>query len=164
MKKVLNLFKKALLYILLFTLVSVAVDLWRTRDFTSSESPTTHATALSGNTIDLDLLSQNKPVVVYFWATWCGACKFVTPTINWLSQYYDVVAISASSGEARRVQAYLNNHDYQFENINDPRSHISSRWNLKVTPTIAIVENGEIKNITTGITTPIGLLARLWLL
>ncbi len=164
MKNVLNLIKKSLIYILLFTVISVAVDLWRTRDFTSSQSPTTQARALSGNNIDLNALSQDKPVVVYFWATWCGACKFVTPTINWLSQYYDVVAISASSGEARRVQAFINSHDYQFENINDPRSQISSRWNLRVTPTIAIVENGEIKNITTGITTPIGLLARLWLL
>ncbi|GEA50014.1 protein disulfide oxidoreductase [Vibrio inusitatus NBRC 102082] len=164
MKTILNIFKKSLLYILIFTVISVAVDLWRTRDFTSSESPTTHAMTISGNLIDLNTVSQDKPVVVYFWATWCGACKFVTPTINWLSQYYNVVAISASSGEARRVQAYLDSHDYQFENINDPKSQISSRWNLKVTPTIAIVENGQIKNITTGITTPIGLLARLWLL
>ena len=164
MKTLLRLSKSSLFYILMFVVISVAVDLWRTRDFTSSESPTTQATTLSGNDIDLDTLSQDNPVVVYFWATWCGACKFVTPTINWLSQYYDVVAISASSGEARRVQAFLNSHNYQFENINDPRSQLSSRWNLKVTPTIAIVENGQIKNITTGITTPIGLLARLWLL
>jgi thiol-disulfide isomerase/thioredoxin len=164
MSNVVKLLKKSLLYILLFTLISFAVDLWRTQDFTSSQSPITQAVALSGSSIDLNALSQDKPVVVYFWATWCGACKFVTPTINWLSQYYDVVAISSGSGEDRRVQAYLNSHDYQFENINDPRSHLSSRWNLKVTPTIAIIENGEIKNITTGITTPTGLLARLWFL
>ncbi|GAK21046.1 membrane protein, suppressor for copper-sensitivity ScsD [Vibrio sp. JCM 19052] len=53
--------------------------------------------------------------------------------------------------------------DYTFNNINDLRGEISKQWGIAVTPTIAIIKDGEIKSVTSSITTPVGLIARLWM-
>lgn len=31
---------------------------------------------------------QDKPVLAYFWASWCGPCRLVSPSINSLAEFY----------------------------------------------------------------------------
>ncbi|OXE30258.1 protein disulfide oxidoreductase, partial [Vibrio parahaemolyticus] len=62
-----------------------------------------------------------------------------------------------------RVAQFMQAKEYRFENINDPSSDIMREWKISVTPTIYILRNGEVTSITTGITTPIGILARICL-
>ncbi|GEK14412.1 protein disulfide oxidoreductase [Aliivibrio fischeri] len=156
--------KETLIYLLVIIIFSFAIDAWRTKDMPANTAPVLAGISTTGEAIDVIAMSQEKPVVVYFWATWCAACRFVTPTINWFSDTYQVVGVSTSSGEDRRVFGYMTSHDYTFKNMNDMRGDISREWGIRVTPTIVIIDKGEIKNITTGITTPVGLLARLWLI
>ncbi|MEZ8826048.1 protein disulfide oxidoreductase [Vibrio amylolyticus] len=155
--------KEVLMYSAIFVVMSVAVDLWRMKDVSMDVTPSLEGITLSGEHIDVIEMSKEKPVVVYFWATWCSVCKFVSPTVNSVGDSYHVIAVSGASGEDNRVARYLDAHDYQFDNMNDQRSDIFRQWGVSVTPTIAIVNNGEVKSITTGITTPPGLYARLWL-
>ncbi len=34
------------------------------------------------------VLASEQPVVVYLWADWCGPCKLVSPSIEWVAQNY----------------------------------------------------------------------------
>jgi thioredoxin 1 len=35
-----------------------------------------------------EVFSAEKPVLVYFWASWCGPCRLVSPSIAWAAQSY----------------------------------------------------------------------------
>jgi thioredoxin 1 len=36
-----------------------------------------------------EVLSASEPVLVYLWASWCGPCRLVSPSIDWIAQNYD---------------------------------------------------------------------------
>lgn len=155
--------KECFFFVFIIMVFSVGMDLWRKQDMPISNAPPISGETLSGEEINVIEMSKEKPVIVYFWATWCSACKVVTPTINWFSDMYQVVGIPIVSGDNKRVSAYLNAHEYDFININDPKGKISKEWGITVTPSILIINNGEVASVTTGVTTPWGLLGRLWL-
>ncbi|MCK6263405.1 protein disulfide oxidoreductase [Vibrio sp. ZSDE26] len=155
--------KEIAIYFVVIVAVSMAVDAWRMSEMPTKVAPRLEGLTLSGEYLDAIEMSYSKPVIVYFWATWCGACKFVSPTINSVGDSYHVVGIAGSSGEDKRVSRFMAAHDYHFNNINDNRSEIFRQWGVSVTPTIVILHQGQIKSVTTGITTPPGLYARLWL-
>lgn len=37
---------------------------------------------------DREVRGADKPVLVYFWADWCGPCRLVSPSINWAAENY----------------------------------------------------------------------------
>ena len=149
--------------VIIVTVVSVGMDWYRTKDIPKQNAPALSAFMSSGQYVNAIKKSHEEPVVVYFWATWCPACKFVSPSVNWISGHYSVIGVSGSSGNEERVKQFMMFKDYRFNNINDPKSKIMQDWKVVVTPTIYVLRNGEITSITTGISTPMGILARIWL-
>ena len=81
------------------------------------------------------------------------------PNINTLTGYLDVKL----TGDEERLQKFIQARDYQFDNINDPKSSIMQEWSISVTPTVYVLKDGKVSSITTGVTTPIGILARIWM-
>ena len=47
------------------------------------------ATAVTDATFQDEVLNSDQPVLVDFWATWCGPCRTIAPTIEELSQEYE---------------------------------------------------------------------------
>lgn len=37
---------------------------------------------------ETEVLQANQPVLVYFWASWCGPCQLMSPLINWAAETY----------------------------------------------------------------------------
>lgn len=155
--------KEGLVAILLLTFISLALDYWRSRDMPTGNVPPLVAQTIQGETIDLFALSHHKPVMVYFWATWCPACKFVSPTIDWMSDRYEVVTIATSSGDNRVLKGYMQQNGYTFRVINDHRGELSREWGISATPSVVFIKDGDITAITTGISTPPGLWLRMLL-
>ena len=104
---------------------------------------------LQGNPFFLPQLAQDKPTIVYFWGTWCGYCRYTSPTINALAKEgYPVVSIALRSGSTT---------------VNDPHGALANQWGVNVTPTIILLHQGKMDLTTTGWTSYWGLKVRLFL-
>ncbi len=143
----------------IFLLVVIAMDWWRGKDLPLEQMPAMVADTIEGERISLMELSQDQPVIIYFWATWCPVCEYVSPAIDTMSEYYPVVTVALSSGEDGKLAKYMAHHDYDFPVVNDPGYWLGKNWGIKVTPTILVVKNGKITSYTTGFTS----LPGIWL-
>ncbi len=155
--------KELVSMILIVGVVSFAMDFYHSRSMPQGAAIPVVGQSLQGKDIDVIELSKNgKPAIVYFWATWCGACKFVSPTVNSFGDSHQVVSVALSSGPDERVQRYLDAKEYDFPVINDLSGSISRSWGVNVTPSIVIIKDGKITSIATGVTSPIGLWIRTY--
>lgn len=153
--------KEALIFVSIVIVVGWGADLWRNQSMASGQAPQLIAKSVQGADIDLVAMSQEKPVMVYFWATWCAVCSSVSPSVDFMSNHYQVVTVALSSGEPQRIQQYLAAKEYNFSVVNDPKGEISGKWGVSVTPTLFVIDKGEITAVTTGFTSPIGMWLRL---
>ncbi|MDR3574643.1 MAG: thioredoxin [Anaerolineaceae bacterium] len=79
----------------------------------------------SDATFERDVLQSSLPVLVDFWAPWCGPCRMVAPIMEkWAQQY------------AGRVNIVKMNVD------ENPRT--SARYSVQSIPTMLVVKNGQI--------------------
>ena len=77
------------------------------------------------------LIADGKPVVVDFWATWCGPCQMVGPFIEQLAQEYEGrVAIGKCDV--------------------DKDDELPSRFSVRNIPTILFIKNGEVAKKLVG--------------
>ncbi|QDF68572.1 protein disulfide oxidoreductase [Shewanella sp. SNU WT4] len=108
------------------------------------------------------LQSDPEPTLIYFWGTWCPACRMTSPAVNDLSKDNAVVSVAVSSGSNDDINQFMLSHDYQFAVINDD-GELSKRWGAHALPAIYIVKQGEVQWVTSGVTSGWGLKVRMWL-
>jgi thiol-disulfide isomerase/thioredoxin len=145
--------------LLLVGVISFVISSYQQRHMVSGMAP-----ALPG--FDWQNRQNKGPVLVYFWGSWCGVCRAVSPGVSTLAEsaHYEVISVALSSGSDDQIRQYQQKHDYHFATINDDSGHISERWGVKVTPSLFIIDaKGEISFTTTGISSAWGLRIRLWL-
>ena len=155
--------KSISIYLFLALAIGWGVDLWRAQSIASGKAPELVAISVQGNEIDLIAMSHKKPVLVYFWATWCSVCTTVSPSVDFVNNNMQVVTIALNSGEDKRVRQYLSAKGYDFTVLNDPKGVIGRAWGVSLTPTLIVIDKGEISSVTTGFTSPFGMWARVLL-
>ena len=80
-------------WLLIGVAVSLAVDYFRQPALPQNFSATALHT-LDGQPVDLIAMSKERPLLVYVWATWCGVCRYTTPS---------VAALAADGGNVMSV-------------------------------------------------------------
>ncbi len=161
-KRLQHYIRKLIFTLIIAALIMTGYNLFLQRNMPTGQAPDIQATLINGESIDLQALSTDQPVLVYFWGSWCSICTIVSPAINEIAQDYRVVTIALTSGSDQRIKAYLKANNLDFAVVNDKKGHFSQHWKVSITPSIFIIQNGEIRSITTGYTSKLGLQFRLW--
>lgn len=161
-QKIISLLKTVALYTLILVVIYSAVNWWRQPVMPAN--PQLQLTDYQGQTVDLAAMSHERPILVYFWGTWCSVCSFTSPTINKLAaDNYPVVTIAVQSGSDQDLHRYLDENNFSFTIINDQEGDIFTDWQGQITPSYVILEDGEMTQGLTGIQPLWSLKLRLWL-
>lgn len=77
-----------------------------------------------------EVINSEKPVLVDFWASWCGPCRMVSPIVEQIAEEYP---------------------QYKIGKVNiDEEPELASQYGIMSIPTLLVVKNGEITNKSIG--------------
>ncbi len=150
--------RRRVLELLLFAAAVYGLHRWQTRGAASGDAPALAGVDLAGRTVRLE-----GPAVVHFWATWCGVCEAMDDNVAALAEDHRVITVASRSEGPDAIRAHLTEEglDGAFPVIADPTGALAARWGVDAYPTTFVVdEAGDIRSVTVGYTTTMGLRAR----
>src|SRR5437588_8856464 len=89
---------------------------------------------VTDQSFEQDVLKAEVPVLVDFWAEWCGPCKMLAPTVEKVANEYE--------GKAKFVKLNIDDHN-----------QVAQRYGIKGIPTLILFKDGSEADRTVGLTT-----------
>lgn len=154
---------KNILWTLAFLLVFFGVRAWQQQAMPKGVAPVFAGVTVNGQTVSLADY-RGKPLLLYFWASWCKICEFEQGSIRALAKDYPLLSVALRSGNALQLGKYMDEHNFHITTVVDEYGEIASRYGVRGTPTTFFIDaNGEIRSVEVGYTSEIGMRIRLWL-
>jgi thioredoxin 1 len=97
---------------------------------------------LNESNFDRELTQDDKPMIVDFWAEWCGPCKMIAPLLD------EIAREKAGAVKVAKV------------NVDDNQS-LSFKYNIRAIPALLFFKNGQLRDQVFGVTSKKDLLSRL---
>ena len=78
-----------------------------------------------------EVIESDKPVLLDFWATWCGPCRMIAPTV-------EEIAEERSNIKVGKVNV-------------DEQSELAAAFGIVSIPTLVVLKNGKVTNRLVGV-------------
>ena len=88
------------------------------------------AISVNKNNFNQEVLNSDKPVLMDFWAPWCGPCRMVVPLVEEIAK------------ERSDIKVVKNNVDEEQD--------LAMQFGVMSIPTLVVMKNGKIVNQVTG--------------
>ena len=91
---------------------------------------------------------EGKPVLVNFWASWCGPCAYEMPYLQEVHEEWSdkgVVLLAINVGESSStVEKFMQEHNLSFSALLDTKKVVTQRYNVVAFPTTFFIDKDGV--------------------